>query len=119
MRIYGKNEVGEVVYIADCPLPRGVCDGLYSGHSVQYELPPVLGFGSDKDSDFVATTAIERILLEPYRLYRNRVLVEIGAMIADSLHVKMLAENIRQRVSGREEWQAISDACASCAQGRE
>lgn len=119
MRIYGKNEVGEAAFIADCPLPRGLCDDLDSGRSVQYELPPVLGLGPDKDSDFAATTAIQRILLEPYRLYRNRVLVEMGAMIADPLHVKMLAENIRQRVSAREEAQAISDAWASCAQGRE
>lgn len=110
MRIYRKDEAGKAVYIADCPLPREVCDAIYSGREgceVWYELPPVMRplqlIGSDEEPDYAATVTIERILLEPYRFYRNGVLVEIGAMIADPCHVTMLADNAKRRAVARDE----------------
>ncbi|WP_421261355.1 hypothetical protein [Aeromonas jandaei] len=111
MRIYGKNEVGEAVYIADCPLPKAAYAELDSGHSFHLDLLPVapLGNRSAKQS---STVMSERILLEPYRLYRNRVLVEMGAMIADPLHFRMLADNIQQLTAVRVEVQAVADTWA-------
>ena len=114
MRIYRKNEAGEAVYIADCSLPQEVCDAVDSGREAQYELPPVRGpsrhIGYDIEPDYAATVTIERVLLEPYRLYRNGALVEMGAMIADPSHVRMLAENIQQRAAARAEVNAITAA---------
>ena len=110
MRIYRKDEMGKAVYIADYPLPREVCDAIYSGRDgceVWYELPPVMGalrlIGSDEEPDYAATVTHERIILEPYRLYRDGVLFEIGAMIADPIHVTMLADNAKQRAAARDE----------------
>ncbi|MFQ1985195.1 hypothetical protein ACK34N_07655 [Aeromonas veronii] len=110
MRIYRKDETGKAVYIADYPLPREVCDKIDSGREgreVWYELPPVMGelrlIGSDEEPDYAATVTIERILLEPFRLYRNGVLVEMGAMIADPHHVMMLADNAKRRAAARDE----------------
>ncbi|OEC40448.1 hypothetical protein [Aeromonas sp. DNP9] len=107
MRIYRKDETGKAVYIADYPLPRAVCDEIDSGREVWYELPPVMGelrlIGSDEEPDYAATVTHERILLEPYRLYRNGVLVEMGAMIANPRHVTMLAESAKQRAAARDE----------------
>ncbi|MFB2866296.1 hypothetical protein [Aeromonas sp. MdU4] len=114
MRIYCKNEAGEAVYIADCQLPIVVGNAIDSGRDAQYELPTVLGptrlIGNDSEPDYTATVTVERILLEPYRLYRNGVLVEMGAMIADPSHVRMLAENIQPRTTAREEVNAITAA---------
>lgn len=114
MRIYRKSEAGEAVYIADCLLPRVVCDAIDSGREAQYELPPIFShvrrIGSDSEPDYGATVTNEHIMLEPYRLYRNGVLVEMGAMIADPSHVRMLADNIQQRTAAREEVSAISVA---------
>lgn len=107
MRIYRKDEAGKAVYIADCPLPREVCDAIYSGREVWYELPPVMRplqlIGSDEEPDYAATVTHERIILEPYRLYRDGVLFEMGAMIADPIHVTMLADNAKQRAVARDE----------------
>jgi hypothetical protein len=113
MRIYGKNEAGAAVYIADCRLPQAVYAELDSGRSFLYELLPA----TRDDKPGVVTT--ERILLEPFRLYRNNALVEMGAMIADPLHVNMLAENIQQRAAARIQVQAIADAWAAEPQRRE
>lgn len=117
MRIYRKDEMGEVVYIADYPLPREVCDAIYSGREgceVWYELPPVMGelrlIGSDEEPDYAATVTHERIILEPFRRYRNGVLVEMGAMIANPSHVTMLAESANQRAAARDEIGHISAA---------
>lgn len=114
MRIYRKNEAGEAIYIADCPLPREVCDAIDSGREVRYELQPVMGplrlIGSDEDPDYAATVTHEHIFLEPCRFYRNGVLVEMGAIIADPHHVTMLAENIKQRAAARDEFNAITTA---------
>ncbi|MFM5658967.1 hypothetical protein ACET8F_02335 [Aeromonas veronii] len=107
MRIYRKDEIGKAVYIADYPLPRAVCDEIDSGREVRYELPPVIGplrlIGSDEEPDYAATVTHECILLEPFRLYRNGVLVEMGAMIADPIHVAMLADNAKRRAAARDE----------------
>lgn len=107
MRIYRKDETGKAVYIADYPLPREVCDEIDSGREVRYELPPVMpvtrSISRNDKPDYAATVTIERILLEPYRLYRNGVLVEMGAMIADPIHVTMLADNAKQRAAARDE----------------
>lgn len=107
MRIYRKDEAGKAIYIADYPLPRVVCDDIDSGREVQYELPPVMPaarlIGSHAAPDYAVTVTIEHILLEPYRLYRNGVLVEMGAMIADPRHVTMLAENAKQHAVVRDE----------------
>ncbi|CAJ1838527.1 hypothetical protein PKDLPJHF_01655 [Aeromonas veronii] len=117
MRIYRKDETGKAVYIADYPLPREVCDKIDSGREgreVWYELPPVMGelrlIGSDEEPDYAATVTIERILLEPFRLYRNGVLVEMGAMIADPHHVMMLADNAKRRAAARGEVGRITTA---------
>ncbi|QBX72262.1 hypothetical protein E4630_16200 [Aeromonas hydrophila] len=114
MRIYRKDETGKTVYIADYQLPREVGNAIDSGREVQYELPPVMPaarpIGCDAAPDYAATVAIERILLEPYRLYRNGVLVEMGAMIADPRHVTMLAENVKRRAAARGEVNAITAA---------
>lgn len=111
MRIYGKNEAGAAVYIADCRLPQAAYAELDSGRSFHYELLPAKSLGTrDENSGAVI---IARILLEPYRLYRNNALVEMGAMIADPLHVKMLAENIKQCAAAREEVEHISGLWAS------
>lgn len=107
MRIYRKDETGKAVYIADYPLPREVCDEIDSGREVRYELPPVMGelrlIGSDEEPDYAATVTHERILLEPFRRYRNGVLVEMGAMIADPIHVAILADNAKRRAAARDE----------------
>jgi hypothetical protein len=110
MRIYRRDEDGQAIYIADYPLPREVCSAIDSGREgceVWYELPPVMGplrlIGSDEEPDYAATVTHERILLEPYRLYRNGVLVEMGAMIANPSHVTMLAESAKRRAAARDE----------------
>ncbi|HHQ4662236.1 TPA: hypothetical protein ACSPZY_002674 [Aeromonas veronii] len=107
MRIYRKDETGKAVYIADYPLPRVVCDEIDSGREVRYELAqaPALGvlLRYNVEPDYAATFANEYILLEPFRLYRNGVLVEMGAMIADPHHVMMLADNAKQRAAARDE----------------
>ncbi|MCQ4052351.1 hypothetical protein [Aeromonas sp. SG16] len=110
MRIYRKDEMGKAVYIADYQLPREVCDAIDSGREgceVWYELPPVMVelrlIGSDNEPDYAATVTHDRILIEPCRLYRNGVLVEMGAMIADPIHVAMLADNVKQRAAARDE----------------
>lgn len=114
MRIYRRDEDGQAIYIADYPLPRVVCDDIDSGREVQYELPPVMSaarpIGCDAAPDYAATVTHERILLEPYRLYRNGVLVEMGAMIADPRHVTMLAESAKQRAAARDEVGRIAAA---------
>ncbi|WP_139729143.1 hypothetical protein [Aeromonas sobria] len=114
MIIYRKDEEGKAIYIADYPLPRVVCDDIDSGREVQYELPPVMSaarlIGCDEEPDYAATATHERILLEPYRLYRNGVLVEMGAMIADPHHVMMLADNAKRRAAARDEFNAITTA---------
>ncbi|MBE8733912.1 hypothetical protein [Aeromonas veronii] len=111
MRIYGKNEAGEAVYIADCPLPKAAYAELDSGHSFHLELLPVVPLGncSAKQPSSVMS---ERILLEPYRLYRNKILVEMGAIIADPLHLRMLADNIQELAAVRLEAQAVVDSWA-------
>lgn len=111
MRIYGKNEAGEAVYIADCPLPKAAYIELDSGRSCHYELLPATPLG--KRDEHPGAVTIERILLEPYRLYRNKALVDMGALIADPLHLKMLAEHIQQRATIRTQAQAIADAWAA------
>lgn len=106
MRIYRRGEDGQAIYIADYPLPRVVCDDIDSGREVQYELPPVMSAARPIGCD----ATHERILLEPYRLYRNGVLVEMGAMIADPHHVMMLADNAKRRAATRDEFNAITTA---------
>ncbi|WP_279501668.1 hypothetical protein [Aeromonas veronii] len=59
--------------------------------------------GYNVEPDYAATFANEYILLEPFRLYRNGVLVEMGAMIADPHHVMMLADNAKRRAAARDE----------------
>ncbi len=112
MRIYRRDEDGQAIYIADYPLPRVVCDDIDSGREVQYELPPVMSaarpIGCGAAPDYAATVTHERILLEPYRLYRNGVLVEMGAMIADPRYVMMLADNAKRRAAARDEVEHIS-----------
>ncbi|MGE6098570.1 hypothetical protein ACLH0B_04900 [Aeromonas salmonicida] len=114
MRIYRRDESGKAIYIADYPLPRVVCDEIDSGREVQYELPPVMPatrpIGCGAAPDYTAMATIGCILLEPYRLYRNGVLFEMGAMIADPRHVTMLAENAKQRAAARGEVNAITAA---------
>ncbi|MGL5495531.1 MAG: hypothetical protein ACRDCQ_00885 [Aeromonas sobria] len=117
MRIYRKDETGKAVYIADYPLPRAVCDEIDSGREgckVRYELAqaPVLGvlLGYNVEPDYAATFANEYILLEPFRLYRNGVLVEMGAMIADPHHVMMLANNAKRSAAARDEFNTITTA---------
>lgn len=107
MRIYRKDETGKAVCIADYPLPREVCDEIDSGREVRYELAqaPALGvlLRYNVEPDYAATFANEYILLEPFRLYRNGVLVEMGAMIADPHHVMRLADNAKRRAAARDE----------------
>ncbi len=114
MRIYRKDETGKAVYIADYPLPRAVRDEIDSGREVRYELPPVMPvtrpIPRNDNPDYAATVTIERILLEPFRLYRNGVLVEMGAMIADPHHVMMLADNAKRRAAARDEVGHITTA---------
>ncbi|QHB83368.1 hypothetical protein GIS01_14985 [Aeromonas veronii] len=107
MRIYRKDETGKAVYIADYPLPRVVCDEIDSGREVRYELPPVMPvmqlIERNGKPDYTAIATTEYVILEPYRLYRNGVLVEMGAMIADPIHVAMLADNAKQRAAAMDE----------------
>ncbi|EKP0262639.1 hypothetical protein JFQ93_003993 [Aeromonas sobria] len=117
MRIYGKNEAGEAVYIADCRLPQAAYAELDSGRSFHYELLPAKSLGTRDEKS--GAVIIACILLEPYRLYRNNALIEMGAMIAEPLHVKMLAGNIQQRAVARQQVQTIADSWAAEPQGRE
>ena len=112
MRVFRKNDAGEAVCIADYPLPRFVCDELHRGNHVYLDLPPVTDIGRprylvDKWVDRAATFTVSRVRLEPYRLYLARVLVETGAMIADSTHVELFVEHFRKRSAAEAELQSI------------
>ncbi|MGY3892834.1 hypothetical protein [Aeromonas enterica] len=111
MRIYCRNNAGEFVHMADDSLCKAACQALDSGANFYYELPPILAVGvlAERPS---AVAAIERVLLEPYRLYRNGVLVAMGAMIADRVQVEAFINNIRQRAAAKREAQDIVETWA-------
>lgn len=111
MRIYCRNNAGEFVHMTDDSLCKAACQALDSGANFHYELPPILAAGVPDERPSVAVT-IERVLLEPYRLYRNGVLVAMGATIADRVQVEAFINNIRQRAAAKRKAQDIVKAWA-------